>query len=210
MSLFQTSLEKVAEKMGMPELLDAIAESSPMDENGSNHVLQSSKADQQSLQHCCEVNLDADLGPGSIPASFVSIRSEDVDSQTRATAPPDDLPNDIVTRGKISLESAQRYFDIYAKKLDHFVYGILAPGSELATIRVSPLLTSAICAVGSLHANSPEFEVCYQEFINLSASKTFSKKNTIDEVRALVIGAFWLKEISWISIGSGKPYSCAE
>ena len=207
MSRFQSALGKIAEKLDMPELAESMEAAIADDEDDINasQALQKVTPARQELRQGYEIDLDADPGPGSIPASCVSITPQAADSGARTGTSANGVPNDMVSGGRVSLSEAQRYFEIYSQKLDHYTYGIIEPGSTLATVRVSPLLTAAICAVGSLHANSPNFESYYQEFVNLSASQSFSRRNTLNDVRALIIGAFWLKEISWILIGTGKP-----
>lgn len=206
MSLFQSALGKVAEKLGMPELAESVEAAMAEDEDhiDPSHNLQNVTSDRQALRQGYEIDLDVDPGPGSIPASSITPQARDSGARVEASA--NGVPTDIVSRGRISLLDAQKYFDIYSQKLDHYTYGIIEPRSTLATVRTSPLLTAAICAVGSLHANSPDFESYYQEFVNLSANQTFSRRNTLNDVRALVVGAFWLKEVSWILIGTGKTY----
>lgn len=121
--------------------------------------------------------------------------------ENRATA-------DLVTRGIISNDTAQALFSVYSR-LDQYLYGILGDHDNLASVRgSSALLTSAICAVGALHSASigalgSAFEKCYQDFIDLSAACALSKRNTMDEVRGLVIGAFWLSDLSWTLVGAG-------
>ncbi|OOO04210.1 hypothetical protein OAory_01050570 [Aspergillus oryzae] len=88
--------------------------------------------------------------------------------------------------------------------LFHPVYQILGDHSPatLGHIReVSPLLTTAICAVGALHLPSPDLEILYKEFVALSAPLSFSRRHTVDDVRALCIGAFWLSDLSRSLVG---------
>lgn len=134
--------------------------------------------------------MDLDSGPGAIPGFYI------------ADSPPENpsLYEDFISRNVISLEKAQEYFDKYRNRLDYFPYRILGDHNPLSldlVRRASPLLTAAVCAVGALHSASEDYTSCHREFIALSAKQNFSKINTIDDVRALCIGAFWLSDLSW-------------
>ncbi|KAE8391328.1 hypothetical protein BDV23DRAFT_193237 [Aspergillus alliaceus] len=95
------------------------------------------------------------------------------------------VPTDIISRGVISNENAQN--NLYC---------------NIGWVReVSPLLAMAICAVGALHLSSSDYEALYREFVTLSAPLKFSRRNTVDDVRVLCIGAFWLSDLSWPLVG---------
>ncbi|KAA8645763.1 fungal specific transcription factor domain-containing protein [Aspergillus tanneri] len=137
----------------------------------------------------------------------------DLESSQRAPAPSHYLHltastqprthHDIISRGVISIENAHIYFDDYHNQLDHFVYSILGDHGSMALedIRdVSPFLMTAICAVGALHLASPDFDELYRECVALSASLSFVK-NTVEDVQALLIAAFWMSDLSWTWVG---------
>ncbi|KIW97785.1 uncharacterized protein Z519_01369 [Cladophialophora bantiana CBS 173.52] len=137
-----------------------------------------------------EVVMDLNRGPGVVPASCVSEVS-DASPGVARQALVDSF--DIVDQGIITLDDAEAFFRLYARRLDHFLYRILAEHDSLASVRKSsPLLTAAICAVGALHTPSNLYHACYQHFVSLACSKMFSKKNNHDDVRGFCIGAFWL------------------
>ncbi|KAB8278869.1 hypothetical protein BDV30DRAFT_248760 [Aspergillus minisclerotigenes] len=141
-----------------------------------------------------EAAVDLESNPGALPGHYF-LPANSVQANT---------PTDLISRGLISNENAQRYFDEYQNRLDHFVYRILGYHSTatLGRIReVSPLLTTAICAVGALHLSSPDFETLYKVFVALCAPLSFSRRHTVDDVRALCIGAFWLSDLSWSLVG---------
>ena len=142
------------------------------------------------------VVMDLDSSPGNIPGFHIA------SAQTRQ---PRGQGEDFISRGVIALEKAQDYFDEYKDRLDHFPYRVLGDRGSLtlkSMRRASPLLTAAVCSVGALHSPSEDFEACYSEFITLSAGKIFSRPNTIDDVRALCIGSFWLSDASWTLVAS--------
>ncbi|KIY00003.1 uncharacterized protein Z520_04640 [Fonsecaea multimorphosa CBS 102226] len=149
-----------------------------------------------------EVVMDLNRGPGVVPASCVSEVSDASPQVSRQNLAEN---FDLIDQGIISLDDAEAFFQLYARRLDHFLYRILAEHDSLASVRKSsPLLTAAICAVGALHTPSHLYHTCYQHFVNLASSKMFSKKNNHDDVRAFCIGAFWISDMSWTLVGAGK------
>lgn len=167
-------------------------------------VLQADEVSPQAENHAphnFEIVMDPDAGPAAIPGSVLSPVAVPVIEQNRTE-------QDLITRGVISLDEAQSYLDVYQNRLDHFLYRIIGDRRSLSQVRAaSPLLLSAICAVGSLHLASTAFEKCYQEFVSIAAAQTFSHRNTVDEIRGLCVGAFWLSGISWTCIGSAVRIS---
>ena len=161
----------------------------------------------QQTDQSWEVVMDLNRGPGVVPASCVSELSDASPVATRQSLADD---GDLIDRGIITLDDAEAFFRMYSRRLDHFLYRILAEHESLATVRKSSsLLTAAICAVGALHTPSNLYNACYQHFVSLASSKMFSKKNSHDDVRAFCIGAFWLSDISWTLVGAGKCSNCA-
>ncbi|KAH8702306.1 C6 transcription factor [Talaromyces proteolyticus] len=141
-----------------------------------------------------KIVIDLESSPSALPGHYL---------QSTASTQPKSR-QDIVSRGGITVENARKYLSEYQNRLDHFVYGILGEYSSatLESIReASPFLATAICAVGSLHLASPDYDLLYKEFIAMSAALSFSKRNTVDDVRALCIGAFWLGDMSWSLVG---------
>jgi len=125
--------------------------------------------------------MDLNRGPGVVPASCLSEVSGSSPAALRQNF-ADDF--DLVNQGIISLDDAERFFNLYYCRLDHFLYRILAEHDSLA---------------------------CYQNFVHLASSRMFSKKNSHDDIRALCIGAFWLNDISWTLVGTGmtpKTIAC--
>lgn len=201
----EKALLKIASCVSMPELMNVDEtehqeendlqpeQETPLLKSGPDFSPQSEKHTQLNFK----IIMDPNCGPAAIPGSVVSpVRS--VMQQSKAEERPD-----IISRGVITLEQAQSYLDIYQNRLDHFLYRIIGDRRTLAEVRcASPLLLASICAVGALHLCAPEFEVCYQEFVYLAAAQTFSRRNSIDDVRALCVAAFWLSGISWTCIGA--------
>jgi hypothetical protein len=196
----ESALGKVAEHLSLPELLDYemddAADSPEPSAGRAQPPSGPSPHEEKHTPHNFEIVMDDNSGPAAIPGSVVSpviVHSVELNRADQ----------DIITRGIITIEQAQTYLDMYQSRLDHFVYRILDERKTITQVRkASPLLLAAVCTVGALHLATPDFEKCYQEFVTISASLTFSRRNTIDDVRGLCIGAFWLSGISWTCIGA--------
>jgi hypothetical protein len=148
---------------------------------------------------------DSDVTPASIPATCVpNVTSQSVSSVLPCSHQGE---QDLISSGIVSSEQAEELFNTYHNRLDHYLYRIIGNIDSVATMRKhSPLLTAAICTVASLHHPSltMPYDRCFQEFIRLSATQVFSRRSNLYDIQAFVIGAFWLKEISWTLIGAGK------
>lgn len=111
------------------------------------------------------------------------------------------LQEDFISQGKVSLDEAEWLFRIFSGKLAAYLWGSipLVHHSLTATRASSPLLTAAILAVGALHVPGKEdvFDVCYSEFLHIVSSSMFDRYHSLDDVRGLCIGAFWLSDVSW-------------
>lgn len=108
--------------------------------------------------------------------------------------------SDIITKGLVSLETAENLVHRYLTTLDPFLYGIASHYKDIESVRrASPTLLAAICAVSALHnvEDKDTFEVCNKEYRHLVASSLFEKRN-LDFIRALCIGSFWLLNASRI------------
>jgi hypothetical protein len=149
-----------------------------------------------------EIDENAIGGPAAIPASHLIERAQnDIGSQFNRNFDEYNL----VTQGVVSLDRARELFRIYHDRFDHFLYRILGEDRSFESVlSSSPLLLSAICAVSALQTASPDFEKCYQAFLNVCATRAFSKDCTYEDVQAYCIGAFWLSDMSWNLVGAGE------
>jgi hypothetical protein len=148
-----------------------------------------------------EMRLDPNSGPAAIPATCVEEVTDYERMLTTATK-----KWDCVTQGLLTLAQANTLFDIYAHRLDHYLYRILGESPSLEQTRLnSPLLTAAICTVGALHSQELGFlfDRCQKAFLTQCAALLFTKSSNIDDVRGLCIGAFWLHEVSSQLVGLG-------
>ncbi|PLB55491.1 hypothetical protein P170DRAFT_42324 [Aspergillus steynii IBT 23096] len=118
--------------------------------------------------------------------------------------PPSNLVTDFIARGLISDAEAQQLFHIFVTRLDHFCYDIMCPHQTLKSLRKSSaLLTAAICTVSALHDpdSSAVFRICHAEFLRLVTSRMFSHDYSTDDIRALIVGSYWLGDITYTLVG---------
>lgn len=211
-------LEAVVERLAgdslSPELLQSLKDDADMSltysgtkpstrQQSSDHQVDDSDSRAQETgddshnverDHQWEVVMDLESAPSAVPGFHIS-------QGTKQS--PTAKSNDIISMGIIDLEQARRYFDAYRNRLDHFPYRILNAESSLETIRASsPLLVAAICSVGALHLAETDFDACYAAFVSQSACQAFSKNCSANDVRAFVIGAFWLGDVSWTLVAA--------
>ncbi|OJJ48180.1 hypothetical protein ASPZODRAFT_1536236 [Penicilliopsis zonata CBS 506.65] len=110
------------------------------------------------------------------------------------------VPQDLVSKGVISLAVAEILVDRYFTQLDPYVYGICSGFNNFQQLRTtSPVLFAAICTVSALHDPHGQqvYEACNREFRRLVARSLFEKHDT-EYVRALCICSFWLSDASRI------------
>ncbi|TKA79066.1 hypothetical protein B0A55_02513 [Friedmanniomyces simplex] len=197
------ALGKLGDHLSLPELLDYDMDDGATEtlEQASSGLAQASTArtsplNEKHIPSNFEIVMDDNAGPAAIPGSVVSpVIVYGVDAHR--------AEQDIISRGVVTLEQAQAYLDIYQNRLDHFLYRIMGDRKTLSEVRkASPLLLAAVCSVGALHLGAADFEKCYQEFVTIAAAQSFSRRNTVEEVRGLCIGAFWLSGLEWQCIGA--------
>lgn len=68
----------------------------------------------------------------------------------------------------------------------------------MAVRHSSSLLLVAILTVSALHVPAMEevFDVCYAEFVELICDSMLDRYHTLDGIRGLTIGEFWLGDLS--------------
>ncbi|KAK9364890.1 hypothetical protein V1509DRAFT_634913 [Lipomyces kononenkoae] len=116
-------------------------------------------------------------------------------------SPSSAMEQDFISRGCITIAEAEMLFSVYYRTINQFLWGGVAMmHADLESVRrSSSLLTAAIMAVAALHIpNSTDLlNTCYKEFASLVSQTTLSRYHTLDDIRALTIGAFWLSDLSW-------------
>jgi hypothetical protein len=107
---------------------------------------------------------------------------------------------DFISSGEINLEDAEEMFQIFERSLNQYLWGgIVLVHKDLLSVRQSSsLLLAAILTVTALHipGKSSTFDVCYAEFLDLVSASMLDRYHTLDGIRGLCIGAFWLSDVS--------------
>lgn len=134
-------------------------------------------------------------------SSVLDVTSRSCDLHGHTPLAPGYMQDDLVSRGQLPLPVATEMFKIFNEKMNQYLWGGIAlVHGDLASVRrSSSLLCAAILAVACLHVPGKEtlFDICYNEFVALVSKTSINLRNSLDDVRALVIGAFWLPDLSW-------------
>ncbi|KAJ5772123.1 hypothetical protein N7520_002652 [Penicillium odoratum] len=116
-------------------------------------------------------------------------------------APDQALATDFISRGVVDLQEAEELFYHFDQVLNRYLWdgALLAHKDLTAARKSSSMLSAAILAVTALHLPSKErtFDTCYTEFAKLASESMLGHHHTLDDIRALCIGAFWLADVSW-------------
>jgi Fungal Zn(2)-Cys(6) binuclear cluster domain len=111
---------------------------------------------------------------------------------------------DFISRGVIKLEDAEPLASYYLNKLDPYIWHLCPDYKDLDSFRNrSPTLTAAVLTVAALHdtARCHLYSTCAKEYRRLVANAMFERKIDMEYLRALVIGSYWLSDISWTLSG---------
>ncbi|KAL8243941.1 hypothetical protein R6Q59_010199 [Mikania micrantha] len=111
---------------------------------------------------------------------------------------------DFIARGLIRIEDAEYLAGIYLTKLDPYIWFLASGYTDLESFRSrSPTLTACVLTVAALHDTSKSslYPICSKEFRRLVANAMFERKIDMEYLRALVIGSYWLSDISWTLSG---------
>lgn len=134
-----------------------------------------------------------------------ALRSPDTKEVERHPGHPDsDVVVDFISKGAISVESAERLFRLYNDRIDHFMYRIGCPCATLDELRRrSSILTACICTVAALHDPQSDniYGICSHEFRRLMANSMFDRRISVETLRAMCIASYWLSDISWTMSG---------
>lgn len=128
-----------------------------------------------------------------------SLRAENSGDESKA-----DEGSDVVSKGIVSLEEAERLTTLYLGRLDHYAYSIANKFTDLQSIRRrSVALTNAILTVAALHdPNSNQlFGPCCRELKRVLSESMFVRRIDREYLRAMCIGSYWLSDISYTLSG---------
>ena len=111
------------------------------------------------------------------------------------------LEEDFISRGLISVHEAEELFAYFSRTMNQLLWGgIILVHRDLTSVRrASTLLSAAVLTVAALHIpnRTDTLDRCYGEYVSLVSSMSLSRAHTLDDIRALCVGAFWLSELSW-------------
>ena len=117
------------------------------------------------------------------------------------TIPSEGSQDDLIHAGILSIVRAEQLFDLFSQKMNQYLWGgvALIHTNLETTRRSSALLSTVVLTIASLHVAGDEelFDRCCSNLTTLVAKTMISAHHTLDSVRALIIGAFWLYEWSW-------------
>lgn len=111
---------------------------------------------------------------------------------------------DFISRGVVKLDDAEHLASFYLNKLDPYIWHLAGDYTDLESFRSrSPTLTACVLTVASLHdtQRSALYPICSKEYRRLVANAMFERKIDMEYLRALVIGSYWLSDISWTLSG---------
>ncbi|KAJ9239221.1 transcriptional regulator family: Fungal Specific TF [Paecilomyces variotii] len=111
------------------------------------------------------------------------------------------LEEDFVSRGFISLHEAEELFAYFSRTMNQLLWGgiLLVHETLTSARRASSLLSVAVLTVAALHIpnRTETLNVCYHEYVSLVSSMSLTRSHTLDDIRGLCVGAFWLSDLSW-------------
>lgn len=126
-------------------------------------------------------------------------------SQLQSGQSSSESRNDLISRGLITLEDAERLTHIYLHKLDHFIYKIAGSKHDsLESFRQrSPILIAVVCTVAALHdpPSGHLYTICSRELQRLISGSMFTRNVDQGHMLAMCIASYWLHDISWTLSG---------
>ncbi|KAF7592917.1 hypothetical protein BBP40_012238 [Aspergillus hancockii] len=109
--------------------------------------------------------------------------------------------DDFISQGVIPLKEAEYLFDRFVTVNSKLLWdGILLFHRTLDSVRrASTLLAAVVLTIGALHTpgKTESFHQSYDIFVSLVCSTSLSRNHSLDDVRALCIGGFYLANLSW-------------
>ncbi|KAJ5818538.1 hypothetical protein N7474_004129 [Penicillium riverlandense] len=153
-----------------------------------------------------EPSQEPDLqGPDLVPAPMRSLyevtklrnlRNNNIEAPKKTL-----LEEDFISRGVVSIHEAEELFAYFSRTMNQLLWGgIILVHRDLTSVRrASTLLSTAVLTVAALHIpnRTDTLNRCYNEYVSLVSNMALTRAHTLDDVRGLCVGAFWLSELSW-------------
>ncbi|KAE8148532.1 hypothetical protein BDV25DRAFT_168365 [Aspergillus avenaceus] len=163
-----------------------------------------SNANSQSAQQRSQIAIDREeklLVTAPMGSLYEVTQLSDIQASTPERHHTSDRDTDLISRGIVSLREAEELFFFFDQVLNRYLWdGIALVHKDLSSVRSSSsMLSAAILTVTALHMPDKEklFDICYTEFAKLASESMLDRHHTLDDLRALCIGAFWLADVSW-------------
>lgn len=144
---------------------------------------------------------DPDLVPAPMRSLYEVTKLRNLRSNHSQVPKKTLLEEDFITRGLISLHEAEELFAYFSRTMNQLLWGgIILVHHDLTSVRrASTLLSAAVLTVAALHIpnRTDTLNRCYNEYVSLVSSMALTRAHTLDDIRGLCVGAFWLSELSW-------------
>ena len=133
-----------------------------------------------------------------------ALRAHEVDAKEQDRICKQLKDTDFMSRNQVSVEDAEHLVAYYLTSLDPYVWHLAGQYQDLESFRRrSPTLTACILTVAALHDTTKQhlYPTCSKEFRRLVSNAMFERRIDMEYLRALVIGAYWLSDTSWVLSG---------
>jgi hypothetical protein len=108
---------------------------------------------------------------------------------------------DLISAGQLGASEGDELFILFRDRMNQYLWGgVACPYDSLPPVRQSScLLSTVVFTIAFLHLPEKEaqFDLCYKEYLSLVAEAMIARHHNLDDIRALVLGAFWLPDLSW-------------
>ncbi|KAF2692055.1 hypothetical protein K458DRAFT_438307 [Lentithecium fluviatile CBS 122367] len=154
-----------------------------------------------------ENSVESDLGEESelVPAPMRSLydltRIRNLRSHIGRKTDTNSMEDDFIGQGIISESEAETLFTSFMENMYQLLWaGMLVPHYTLHAVRLhSTLLTAAILAISAMHTpgRGEALQKCYNVFVTLTYSACLARVDSLDDIRALCLAAFYLSNLSY-------------
>jgi len=148
-----------------------------------------------------DLDEESELVPAPMRSLYDLTRIRNLRSNVRRKSDINSMKDDFIGQGIISQSEAEVLFNWYMENVYQLLWaGMLVPHHTLQDARRhSTLLTAAILTIAAMHApgKSEALQKCYNVFVTLTYSTLLSRVNSLDDIRALCLAAFYLSNLSY-------------
>ncbi|KIX01094.1 uncharacterized protein Z518_10160 [Rhinocladiella mackenziei CBS 650.93] len=142
---------------------------------------------------------DSELIP--LPMNNLYTLTEPRNSRLIRVDPADANGPDFISRGVVSTAEAEYLFSHYRDHINPLLWdGVLCPHRSLHDARrASTLLVATVLTVAALQTSGREkiLHAVHDAFVSLMRGSCLLRSQSLDDIRGLCIGAFYLTSLSW-------------